>query len=154
MTPHPIYTKTAAAKYPFVAIADQARLVREELRRRYPDTRFYVRSKTYSGGGSINVQYDGELAGAPDWQDVMDALRAYEGGSFDGMIDMGYSRKAWLTPDGRLSAGTSPGTQGSGGYHEPYDEPAPAPGAVLTHLHAHYVFVNATLPYDVKVAQR
>lgn len=43
----------------YLSVADTAKLIRKDLAKLWPDVKFYVRSKSYSGGASINVYYDG-----------------------------------------------------------------------------------------------
>lgn len=43
----------------YLTLADTAALVRATLAREFPGTKFWVRSKSYSGGSSINVYWDG-----------------------------------------------------------------------------------------------
>jgi len=69
---HPVYAKVAAstpsdrAGSPiyYVGWADTAALVRSTLAARFPGTKFYVRSDSYSGGASVNVWYDGTVTNA------------------------------------------------------------------------------------------
>jgi hypothetical protein len=87
--------------------------------------------------------------GAPA-KSAVDAVAAtYAGGRFDGMIDMAYSVKSWLNPDGSATYGSSSGTTGSMGVDPAYSNPRPDPGAVMVRFGADYVFVDDTLPYDV-----
>lgn len=44
-------------KVDYLSAADTAKLVRVALKRSFPGTRFSVRSKTYSGGASIDVSW-------------------------------------------------------------------------------------------------
>lgn len=63
--------------------AHAAKLIRQELKKRYPSTKFSVRSEIYSGGSSINVEYKS----GPDKSDVDSLVEKYRKGSFDGMTD-------------------------------------------------------------------
>lgn len=68
----------------YVSCADTAKLVRKSLKAVFPDVVFSVRSKTYSGGASIDVSWtDG-----PRTRKVEAIAKRFEGASFDGMIDL------------------------------------------------------------------
>ena len=187
---HPIYEATAALtpSYPgggvWVTTADTARLIRSALKAAFPDTKFSVRSRTYAGGSSIDVSYDGVVMnddpsrpwpvsvlvdydgnvidptpvdspdyrtgrygslpkpGAPLKRDVQAVVAAFGSKDFDGSIDMQYSKRAWLLPDGTASWADSPGSAGSGGYDPGFNFPAPVPGAVRVNFGAGYIFVR------------
>lgn len=69
-------TQTEAAK--------AARLIRQELKEKYPSIKFSVKSDTYAGGDSVNVRYtDGPIE-----IEVERLLRKYEYGSFNSMLDL------------------------------------------------------------------
>lgn len=71
-------------KVDYLAAADTAKLVRAALKRSFPGTLFSIRSKTYSGGASINVSWmDGPTARL-----LEGVAGQFAGGRFDGMIDM------------------------------------------------------------------
>jgi len=66
-------------------IASQtAKEIRKELKKNFPETKFSVRSKTFAGGDSVNV----------DWTDgvtedqVNEIIKKYQEGHFDGMRDL------------------------------------------------------------------
>lgn len=68
----------------YLSCAETAKLVRAALKARYPLTKFSVRSKTYSGGASIDVSWtDG-----PTDAEVEAITFLYKGANFDGMIDL------------------------------------------------------------------
>lgn len=69
-----------------------AKNIRTELKAAFPAVKFSVRSKSYSMGNSINVDWtDGPTA-----KQVEEIVGKYEGGSFDGMTDSyTYTRSAW-----------------------------------------------------------
>lgn len=68
----------------YLSCADTARLIRKALKREFPGVKFSVRSKTYSGGASINVDWtDG-----PTRRDVEAVAKRYQGATFDPMIDL------------------------------------------------------------------
>ena len=104
---------TTARQTEYVSAADTAKILRKQLKPAFPDVRFSVRSKTYAGGASINVNWvDG-----PTEDEVNAVVKPYEGGGFDGMIDMKYNRSHYLKPDGSVYVHHDPGTEGSGGMN-------------------------------------
>jgi len=79
-----------ATKY--INVADTAKLVRAALREAFPGTKFSVRSKSYSGGASINVDWiDG-----PNASQVDAITFPFRGASFDPMQDLKTSTSAVL----------------------------------------------------------
>lgn len=68
----------------YLSVTDTAKLVREALKKAYPSVKFSVRSSSYAGGTSIDVSWkDG-----PREKDVEKVAKAFEGATFDGMIDL------------------------------------------------------------------
>lgn len=66
------------------ALTETAKLIRQTLKTAFPDTKFSVRSKSYSGGSSIDVSWtDGPLS-----RDVNPLIKPFEGAGFDGMQDL------------------------------------------------------------------
>lgn len=118
----------------WVTPAETAKLVRKELKRSFPGTKFSVRTD----GNALNVSW---MEG-PTGKAVDEALAPYKGGRFDGMIDLAYSVKSWLRPDGTAFHASSPGTAGSRGVHEGYDFEAPEPDAELVIFGAKYIFTK------------
>ena len=95
----------------YLSAAETAKLVRQALKREFADTKFSVRSSTYSGGASIDVSWtDG-----PRTSRVEAVAKEYQGGRFDGMIDYQYRVEHWLRPDGRVMLRRDPGTSGQRG---------------------------------------
>lgn len=70
------------AKY--ISVADTAKLVRKALKAAFPGVKFGVRSKSYSGGASINVSW----VNGPTSDSVDAICREFRGAVFDGMIDL------------------------------------------------------------------
>jgi hypothetical protein len=67
----------------YMTCAETAKLVRQALKEAFPGVKFGVRSKTYSGGASINIYWtDG-----PNTKQVESVTGKLEGSYFDGMID-------------------------------------------------------------------
>ena len=67
---------------------------------------------------------------------------AYAGGGFDGMIDMAYSKDAWLMPDGSAAFASSEGTTGSMGVYEPLQPRSSCARRRKVHFGADYVFCD------------
>ena len=119
--------------------AQQAKMVKAALAKAYKGVRFSVRAKRYSGGGRINVDWtDG-----PTEKQVAQIAHQYEGGGFDGMIDLAYSYTHWLLPDGSCIVAHSNGTEGSMGSAPAVHNPRPA-GAREVHFLCDTVFCNRT----------
>lgn len=79
----------------YLSCAETAKLVRKALKRHFPGVKFSVRSKTYSGGASIDVSWiDG-----PRKKEVEPLLNAFAGADFDGMIDLKTYRDPTLYGD-------------------------------------------------------
>lgn len=149
----------------FVPVAEQAKLVRKALAKAFPETKFYVRSKSYSGGASIDVYYDGTerverdeftgryvrhyKEGAPTTEAVDRVVQPFAGGGFDGMIDLAYDTDTYLDADGAVVGHSTYGTEGSRGT-VPASSVVPAGPARRVGFHAKYLFVEAELPYDVR----
>jgi len=122
----------------YFSCADTAKLLRAALKRSFPRTKFSVRSKVYSGGASITVEWtDGPTPAL-----VESVTRPYAGGGFDGMIDMGYSNYAWLMPDGTVTFAKTRGTAGSGGTVPSAQELQPSFKSELVRFGADYVFTS------------
>jgi hypothetical protein len=67
----------------YASPAGLAKLIRGELKTLYPGQKFSVRSRSYSGGSSVDVLWtDG-----PAWKEVQAATRKFQGCDFDGMTD-------------------------------------------------------------------
>lgn len=77
-------SETQCQQKTWIRCADTAKFIRKALKREFPGASFSVRSKTYSGGASIDI----------DWEDgpTLDAVKSltcrYRGATFDGMIDL------------------------------------------------------------------
>ncbi len=63
-----------------------AKIIRAELKDRFPNTKFRVVSDTYSMGDSVDVTYE-RSATAPDLKEVEAVVKKYQAGHFDGMTD-------------------------------------------------------------------
>lgn len=125
----------------YLSAADTAKLIRAALKKAFPGVTFSVKSKTYSGGASINVAWtDGPT------QPMVEAIaKNYQGGGFDGMIDMKWHRESWLLPDGTATHASTEGTEGSRGTVPAKRVWMPHPDAKLVSFGADFVFCNRTL---------
>ena len=122
----------------YLTVVETAKLIRKQLKKRFPGQKFSVRSKSYSGGASITIYWtDG-----PTGSEVDAVVKAFEGRGFDGMIDLAYSKSSWLLPDGSVQFANSGGTEGSRGTVPSYDNPEPVSGAQLVNFGANYVFTT------------
>lgn len=83
----------------YLTCAETAKLVREALKRHRPKVKFSVRSKTYSGGASIDIHWtDGPRTKAVDA-----VAKRFEGADFDGMQDLKSTHCTVLSqPDGSV----------------------------------------------------
>lgn len=121
-----------------LSAAETASVLRKALRAAFPSTKFSVRSKTYSGGASIDVSYtDG-----PAFADVDAIAQGFAGGGFDGSIDLAYHNDSWLLPDGSASLAHTSGTSSSRSCVAPLTTDPPHPSAQLVRFGADYVFVS------------
>jgi len=122
----------------YISVTDTAKLIRKQLAIRFPRVKFSVVSSKYAGGASITVKWqDGPTAAQ-----VEAITGAYAGGGFDGMIDMAYSKYAYLLPDGSATFAKTRGTAGSGGTVEAEQDLQPSFKAELVHFMADYVFCS------------
>jgi len=64
--------------------AQVAKLIRKELKEKFPGIKFSVRSESFAGGNSVDIDY---TDGVPD-DEIRKIVNKYEAGSFDGMTDM------------------------------------------------------------------
>ena len=114
--------------------AECAKMLRKQLKKSFPDTKFSVRTRRYAGGSSLDVKWtDG-----PTYESVKSVVHPYEGTKFDGMIDMEFGIDQWLLPDGTLVFAGTRGTEGSGGLHEAQETERPE-GAERVSTHC-YIF--------------
>ena len=124
-----------AAQARDLSVAETAKVIRATLKPRFPGVRFSVRSKSYSGGASIDISWqDG-----PRTKDVEAITDGFEGRSFDGMNDLASIQNCWLLPDGTAQLAYRPDSYG--GSKPGYVSDAPL-NAELVHFGANYVFCN------------
>jgi hypothetical protein len=76
----------------YVPSAEIAKMVRAQLKLRFPGVVFSVRKRP---GGSIDVAWvDGPIE-----RDVADVVEPFGGAGFDGMIDGSYVKQPWYCPE-------------------------------------------------------
>ena len=123
------------SEHEYLSCADTAKLIRAQLAKHFPGQTFSVRSKTYSGGASINIDW---LDGPTD-KEVKQVTGAFEGAHFDGMVDLKSHNTSWLLPDGStIYADYSQDSQTN--IITP-----PPPGAKRVHFGSDYIFTNRHL---------
>lgn len=118
----PVRTPQPRPRY--LTCAETAKLLRQALKAAFPGVRFGVRSHTYAGGASIDVEWlDG-----PTEAEVSAITNRHRAADFDSMIDMETSRAHWLTPQGEVYVAEVRGTEGQRGsiagaeYIKPHDD--------------------------------
>lgn len=118
---------------------DLTYLVRQALKKNFPGVRFSVRNQNYS---SINVGWtDG-----PTLKQVQAVIGGFETKSFDGMIDLAYSKAFWLYSDGSCSHAHTEVTVGSCGVVAESIGSAQRPdGVPVTNVASCYIFENREL---------
>lgn len=134
-----------------LSCAETAKLIRKALKGKFPGQKFYVRSKTYSGGASITIKWiDG-----PTKDEVNPVVQLFSGADFDGMIDLKVYNDSWLLPDGSVEVASSSGTEGSGGFIPKIENPKPHPDAELVYFGANYIFTERSFSKEFleKVAE-
>jgi hypothetical protein len=137
---HPVYVK--AAKGEWIGHADIAKLIRSALDSAFPETKFSVTTKTYSGGGSVSVRWtDG-----PTGKAVEAVTNQFETRSFDGMIDLAHDCSLWIYPDGSAHVAHDSGTTGSRGVHsEVIESPKDGSAVLLENVCGAYIHCNRSV---------
>lgn len=122
---------------------DLSYLVRQALKRAFPGVKFSVRNPH---GGSINVGWtDG-----PTTKQVQQVIGCFETKSFDGMIDLAFSKGFWLYADGSCSHAVCEGTEGSGGVvNHTVGSSLRGDGVLVTNVSGCYVFENRQLSAEL-----
>lgn len=80
----------------WIDTANVAKLIRSQLKAKFPKCTFSVTISRYSGGSSVRINWED----GPVRTMVEAIVDQYQGKGFDGMQDMEYSKGAWLMPDG------------------------------------------------------
>ena len=119
-----------------------AKIIRVKLREAFPGVKFSVRC---SKGDAVNIYWDN----GPSSSDVDEIVAGY---SFGGMIDMAYSSKNWLMPNGDIYHAASEGTAGSMGVVSDSATDCPAPGAILVKYGPKYIFTHRSITREVWMA--
>lgn len=137
---NPIYQKALSdwrerpGRSVYIGSTETAKLIRAQLKARFPRTKFSVRTDKYSGGSSIRIRWtDG-----PTDAMVSAVVGAFAGSGFDGMTDYKYSKGAWLMPDGSADLREVEAHYGTDGD---LLEPA-SDGAIPVSFCADFVFTN------------
>jgi len=119
----------------YISTTETAKLIRKVLKTHFPDTKFSVKSHSYSMGSSINIGWtDG-----PASRLVKPYVANFAGSDFDSMIDLKVYTGSWLLPDGSVEIAYRPETTGS--LTEIVTD-APHPDAVMVRFGADHVFCN------------
>lgn len=63
--------------------AQASKMMKAELKKAYPETKFSVRSESFAGGNAIRIEW----TEGPQEKDVKQITDKYQYGSFNGMID-------------------------------------------------------------------
>jgi hypothetical protein len=121
-----------------ISTVETAKLIRVQLKNKFPGVKFSVKSDQYSMGSSIRINWtDGPVTKA-----VEEVVNPFCGGRFDGMIDLAYNVDSWLLPDGSAAFGKSAGTGTSRGSDSAYDHPAPCEGARMVSFSPDHIFCS------------
>lgn len=95
--------------------AEGSKFLKQTLQKEFPGTKFSVKMSRGTAYGYVDVRYED----GPAYEDVERIANGFEGLSFDGSIDMAYSKETSYCPvHGAMFAGTR-GTSGSRGYVTP-----------------------------------
>ena len=124
----------------YIGTVETAKMIRQQLKKNFPQVKFSVRSSLYSMGSSIDISW----ADGPSKKQVEPVVGPFSGSSFDGMIDMKYSTASYLLPDGSVQYGRSSGTEGSRGSCPAYENELPV-GADIVSFGPDHVFLNRSL---------
>jgi hypothetical protein len=122
----------------YIDTADVAKLIRLNLKKAFPGVKFSVRLQRYSSGSSIDVRWtDG-----PTKAEVKTITHAFQGGRFDGMIDLQYAANSWHcdTHPARVAE-----TYGHGMGLDGVHESRCCAKAELVHFGASFVFEHREL---------
>ena len=110
----------------FIDVTEVAKLVRQSLKKNFPDVQFYVRSRRHAGGASIHVVWKE----GPQEDDVHAKVKQYEGSRTDG----DYSPRPvyhYLRPDGEALVAHNPASSAIGAS-EPQGEDNRALARLMT----------------------
>jgi len=127
----------------YFSCADTAKFVRKALKKHFPETTFSVRSKTYSGGASIDVSWTNGAAET----EVSSVVKQFQGAGFDGMNDYKFYVSHFVFEDGTVTSGNSEGS----GCNYPRVENEKPEGAVEVHFGADFIFCHREITDEVAV---
>lgn len=128
----------------YLSCKETAKLARMALKKSFAGVKFSVRSDN----NSLRIEWmDG-----PTTKEVDAIVKGYEGGRFDGMIDMAYNVSSWLMPDGSACVAHNPGSACSRGVDEGCDNAKPHPDAKEVRFGARYVFTQRLISPALKTA--
>lgn len=130
----------------YLSCAETAKLIRIQLKRKFSDTKFSVRSSTYAGGASINISYKDGYA----LKEVEAVAKSFEGAGFDGMIDLKYTKSHWLLYNGDVVLAKDEGTTDAGGVYPSNENNKPSPDAEAVHFGADFVFVEREISKEIE----
>lgn len=121
-----------------LSATETAKIIRKALKTTFPATKFSV--TTRRGTGSINVSWtDGPT------RDRVEAIACqYQGGGFDGMIDLQYNISGWML-NGEIVGTRCSGTVGSRGTVSPWGMIAPHDDCELVSFGAGYIFCERAI---------
>lgn len=129
----------------YLSCAETAKIIRGELKKRFPGQKFSVRSDVYSMGASIDVRWENGVSLTA----VGEVVKTYESSGFDGSIDLKYGKTHYLTKEGEIILGYSMGTRESAGYIPAFREPMPE-GAQEVHLGADFIFCERKITEELQ----
>lgn len=149
---------TTEMRTEYLTTAETAALIRAKLKRAFPGVPFSVRARR---GDSVDVAYEGVdhfepmpdgyrrktvyKPGMPTKAEVEAVVHPYQGGGFDGMIDMAYDTTVLLDANGDVVGSRSTGTEGSRGTVPAWDstDTYEAVTRAVRRVHAaRYIFVE------------
>ena len=124
-----------------------AKLIKARLAEEFPTVRFSVTSDY----NSILIRWEN----GPPKRSVRPITDQYSFGGFDPSIDLAYSSKNWLHPDGSMTHAETRGTSGSLGCVPASATDCPVPGALLVSGGPKYIHLtqNVALEYQEKASR-
>jgi hypothetical protein len=117
----------------YINSKDTAKYIRKALKENFPNQKFYVRSDH----NAINISWED----GPQRADVEEIAQQYQGGGFDGMIDLDFSQSHYLFEDGSIALHYRGGTVDSRGIVPEIDNRhLAAPAYKIVQFGARYIF--------------
>jgi hypothetical protein len=127
----------------YLSVVETAKLIRKGLKANFPGVKFSVRSESYAGGASINVEY----TNGPLTKNVEAYVKQYEGAGFDGMTDYKYYMSHYMnTITGEICLAKCEQTYSSQEVNEEMPE---GEGWVAVSFGADYVFVRQNVTKEI-----